>query len=109
MVGAMACPRPASCGRVVLVADRTSAIGEAGQVAVLVIASSEDDAPPQGKDKPLPLLWTGLASRCIRKHSRGNGLSLPSFMGRSIAFPSLKFAPMGPIPGGHPRRDATLE
>src|SRR3954453_9260000 len=51
--------------------------------AVLVIVGGEDDAPPQGKKKPLPLLWTGCASRCIRKHSRGDGLSSPSFYGRA--------------------------
>src|SRR2546421_11195355 len=62
------------------------------------------DKPP-GKDKPLPLLWTPFASRFVsivgamacprpasmdalrqplRQHSRGDGLSSPSFVGRFI-------------------------
>src|SRR6266567_8710691 len=39
-------------------------------------------------------LWTDLASRRTRKHSRGDGLSSPSFGSRFITIPLLKFAPM---------------
>src|SRR5437868_15260631 len=39
--------------------------------------------------KPSPLLWTNWPEKGLRRHSRGDGLSSPSFGSRFIAFSSL--------------------
>src|SRR5207302_9498619 len=54
----------------------------------------------------IPLLWTGFAYRGPRKHSRGDGLSSPSFVGRFIAFSALKYALMGFAPSLHRSRSS---
>src|SRR2546421_3270078 len=86
---------------------RGQATGQGQAIAPTMAALRQplrQDKPP-GKDKPLPLLWTPFASRFVsivgamacprpasmdalrqplRQHSRGDGLSSPSFVSRFI-------------------------